>query len=57
MAEQREHHPAWAAMQEAVPPERFDELVDEVTEILSEHNEDPEGFAVSSPYLLARAEA
>jgi SAM-dependent methyltransferase len=57
VAEQREHHPAWAAMQEAVPPERFDELVDEVTEILSEHNEDPEGFAVSSPYLLARAEA
>lgn len=57
VAEQREYHPAWAAMQEAVPPERFDELVDEVTEILSEHNEDPEGFAVSSPYLLARAVA
>jgi ubiquinone/menaquinone biosynthesis C-methylase UbiE len=57
VVEQRKHHPAWAAMHEAVPPQRFDDLVDEVTEILSEHNEDPEGFAVSSPYLLARAEA
>jgi SAM-dependent methyltransferase len=57
VAEQREHHPAWAAVQETVPPDRMEELAAEVTLTLTRLNEDPDAFAVGSPYVLARGEA
>jgi hypothetical protein len=57
VAEQREHHPAWAALQETIPPDRFEELCGELTEMLASLSEDRDSFAVSSPYVLARGEA
>jgi SAM-dependent methyltransferase len=56
IAEQRELHPAWLSMQEAIPANRFAELVEEARRMFNERNEDPGGFRVSSPYVVARAE-
>jgi SAM-dependent methyltransferase len=56
IAEQREFHPAWLGMQETIPANRFEELVEEARTILTERNEDPDGFRVSSPYVIASAE-
>jgi SAM-dependent methyltransferase len=56
VAEQREFHPAWLSMQEVIPKERFDALEVTAVEMLSAANEDPAGFRVSSPYVVARAE-
>ena len=57
ISEQRELHPAWIEMQETIPANRFEELVEEARRMFTERNEDPGGFRVSSPYVIARAEA
>lgn len=53
--EQAEFHPAWQATRELLPPERFEELLDELIELLERANTDPGGLRFSGEYAVARA--
>ena len=39
---------------QTLSPERYARLLDELTALLAQGNEDPDAFRVSSPYLVAR---
>lgn len=52
-ADQAEHHPLWIAAREQLGDDRFRELDRRLVDILHDANEDPQGFRVTSRYVIA----
>jgi hypothetical protein len=50
--DQAEHHPLWIAAREELGDERFRALDRHLVDILHEANEDPQGFQVTSRYVI-----
>ncbi len=48
------NHPAWAAIRDQLPSDRYAALRQEQEALLTAGNEDPGAFRVTSPYLVAR---
>ncbi len=50
-----ENHPLWVLTARAIPPERLREVRERAVEVLTERNEDPDAFRVTSRYVIATA--
>lgn len=52
--QQAEYHPAWRDVREALPPDRFERLLDELTQMMTAVNTSDAEFSVASGYVIAR---
>lgn len=52
--EQAEFHPAWHATRDLLPSERFEELLDELIDLLAQANTDPDALRFTGEYAIAR---
>lgn len=55
--EQCEFHPAWMELKKVIPGERYERMLDEVTQIVAAANGNPDGLELVSDYVIARARA
>jgi ubiquinone/menaquinone biosynthesis C-methylase UbiE len=53
--EQAEFHPAWRDVRKALPQDRYQQLLGEITEMVTDANVDPHRFEITSGYVIARA--
>src|SRR5262245_15466025 len=57
LLEQATFHPVWLESKRLIAEDRFEQLLDETTAILSAANEDPDAMRATSPYIVVKGRA